>query len=287
MFKKTLLSFFTLFMILGACSPTSNQIAENQVCCDVSANSNFAKFASDKDFINSHDNPLPMDYTTDIGKAITFKATDGTDAGAFEFKAEGKSNKVVFVFHEWWGLNDYIKKESESIYNSLDKKVTVIAIDLYDGKVATDKENASAYMQGAKPERIKAIMEGAMAYVGTKAKIGTIGWCFGGSMSLQASLVAKKQAVACVIYYGMPEKDVEKLKNLNAEVLGIFAGREKWITTEIVDQFTKDLNTLGKKNTVKSYDAEHAFANPSNPNHNKEYSAEAYQMSIDFFKSKF
>lgn len=258
-----------------------------QTCCQLpSANATFAQFAEDKEFQMSHLLPLPYTHISEVGKDITFKAADGTDAYAYELKAKQKSNKFILVFHEWWGLNDYIKKEAEKIYNDLDGKVNVIALDLYDKKVATTREEASQFMQSAKKERIEAIIQGAFSYAGKKAVFGTIGWCFGGGWSLQAAILAEKQAKACVIYYGMPEKDVERLKKLKAEVLGIFAGRERWISPAVVAEFEKNLQTLKKRYSLQTFDAEHAFANPSNPNYNQEATQKAYQLTISFFRKK-
>jgi carboxymethylenebutenolidase len=137
-----------------------------------------------------------------------------------------------------------------------------------------------------KAERGRAIIEGALTFAGKKAKVATVGWCFGGGWSLQSALIAGKQAKACIIYYGMPEKDKERLKTLKAPVLGIFASQEKWISPEVVSQFEKDMKEVGKAVTIKNFDAEHAFANPSNPKYNKEYADQAYTMSIAFIKGK-
>jgi carboxymethylenebutenolidase len=141
-------------------------------------------------------------------------------------------------------------------------------------------------MQSVKTERAENIIKGAFAYVGKKARIGTIGWCFGGGWSLQAAILAEKQARACVIYYGMPEKDTEKLKKLKAAVLGIFANKERWISPAIVDEFENNLNALKKKNSINRFNAEHAFANPSNPNYDKEATEKAYQLTLAFFRKK-
>ena len=91
-----------------------------------------------------------------------------------------------------------------------------------------------------------------------------------------------KQAVGCVMYYGMPEKDVAKLKTLNCDVLGLFAAKEQWISPAVVAQFEKDMATAGKSIKVKSYDADHAFANPSNPIYNKVASEDAYGLAINY-----
>jgi carboxymethylenebutenolidase len=157
---------------------------------------------------------------------------------------------------------------------------------MYDGKVATDPKDAGKYMQEFKKERGAEIVNGALAYAGPNAKIGTIGWCFGGGQSMQASLLAGKQAAACVIYYGQPEDDIERLKTLNCDVLDIWPMQDKWINKELTEKFQKNMATAGKKLTVKSYDADHAVANPSNPNHKKDFTADAYQTTLVFFRDR-
>ncbi|NBV12889.1 MAG: hypothetical protein EBS07_02350 [Sphingobacteriia bacterium] len=109
----------------------------------------------------------------------------------------------------------------------------------------------------------------------------------GGSWSLQAALLAGNQAKGCVIYYGMPEESVDKLKTLSCDVLGIFADQDKFFSTQVVDNFKSNMKKAGKKLTVHTYAADHAFANPSNPKHNKEYSKDAMEKSLKFLKLKF
>jgi carboxymethylenebutenolidase len=116
--------------------------------------------ASDKSFLKSHKNPLPLHFQSSIGKAITYKAADGTSANAYVLMAKKTTHNYLFVIHEWWGLNDYVKRESEKLYNDIGD-VNVIALDLYDGKVATTREEAGKYMQAVKEDRAKAIINGA------------------------------------------------------------------------------------------------------------------------------
>ena len=103
---------------------------------------------------------------------------------------------------------------------------------------------------------------------------------------MQASLTAGKQAAACVIYYGMPETDVERLKKLNTDVLNIWPTQDQWINKDLTDKFQRNMHAAGKKLTIKSYDADHAFANPSNPKHNKALAEDAYRNTVDFFKAR-
>lgn len=244
----------------------------------------FAGFAANMDFRTKHENPLPYTFQGK-GKAVTVKSTDGKDCGGYEIKPTKATKNVIFVIHEWWGLNDYVKREAESLADALGAHV--IALDLYDGKVATTRDSAAKYMQTCSADRAKTIISAFTNYVGADARIGTIGWCFGGGWSHQASLLVGKQAVGCVIYYGMPESDPAKLASMSAPTLGIFAKQEKWISPEVVAKFEAAMKTAGKPLEIKSFDADHGFANPSNPKHNKEFTEEARAMVLAFFKKCF
>jgi len=258
---------------------------KTETVCHTSSTEKFALFASNKTFNGMHTSPLVYTHVSEAGgKMITFK-TVGADANAYMIEAKKKTNNWIFVFQEWWGLNDNIKREAENLYNDLGN-VNVLAIDMYDGKIGTTREEAGKYMQEFKQERGNEIVKGALAYVGQDAKVGTIGWCFGGGQSMQAALTAEKQAVACVIYYGMPEENVDRLKTLNCDVLDIYGTQDKWVSNDVTAKFEKNMTAAGKKLTVKSYDADHAFANPSNAKHNKEFTADAYKNTIEFFKAR-
>jgi carboxymethylenebutenolidase len=278
---KTLLLSIALFFC-GALAFSQSKV----VCCsNPSATQQFAMLASSKKFVMSHKSPLPLRFQSSIGKAITYKTADGKTANAYELKAKNPTNNYLLVVHEWWGLNDWVKKESEKIYNELGN-VTVIDLDLYDGKVATTQQDAGNFMKSVTDERAKAIIKGAIAYVGPKAHITTIGWCFGGGWSLQTSLLAGKQAAGCVMYYGMPEQDVKKLKTLHCDVLGNFANKDQWINPKVVAKFEADMKKAGKKLIVNQYNADHGFANPSNPVYNSEATKVAYGKTIAFLKGR-
>jgi carboxymethylenebutenolidase len=277
--KKLLLSTLMILCSVFAFSQSK------MTCCYQSATQKFAMLASDKNFIKAHPDPRVYHFQSSIGKAITYKTTDGKEANAFEFKAKNPTNNWLIVIHEFWGLNDFVKHESEKIYNDLGN-VNIIDLDLYDGKVATTREDAGKYMQALSDARARAIINGAIAYVGPKARIATIGWCMGGGWSLQASLLAGKQDVACVMYYGMPEQDVTKLKALNGDVLGNFANKDKWINPKVVAKFADDMKAAGKKLYLHQYDADHGFANPSNPIYNSEATRDAYANTVAFLKPR-
>jgi carboxymethylenebutenolidase len=274
-----------LLLLVLMCLSVIAMAQKEITVCHTAATDKFALFASNKKFNRDHPSPLPYVHESQAGGKMIKIKTDGVEANAYLIEAKTKSNNWVFVFQEWWGLNDHIKREAENLYNDLGN-VNVLALDMYDGKLATDPQTAGKYMGEFKKERGVEIVKGALAYAGPKAKVGTIGWCFGGGQSMQATLLAGKQAVACVIYYGQPEEDIERLKTLNCDVLNIWPTQDQWINKAVIDKFEANMKAAGKTLTTKSYDADHAFANPSNPKHNKELAADAYKNTLAFFKER-
>jgi carboxymethylenebutenolidase len=148
--------------------------------CHTPPTEKFAMFASNKDFNAKHPNPGSYVHMSDVGKMIQFKTPDGKEANAYFIPAKTKSDNWLLVFQEWWGLNDYVKRDAERFANDLGN-VNVLALDMYDGKIATDRDAAGKYMQEFKQERGNSIVQGALTYAGKNAKIGTVGWCFGGA----------------------------------------------------------------------------------------------------------
>jgi len=219
------------------------------------------------------------------GEMITYKTSGKKEGSAYLVQPDEPSNKYLLVIHEWWGLNDNIKKEAEKL--SQDLGVNALAIDMYDGKVAEKPAGAMALMTKMKQKRAEELIKGAVDYAGREAEIATIGWCFGGGWSLQAALMTGKQAVGCVMYYGMPEKDVDRLKTLETDVLGIFAALENRISPEVVAEFQENMKKAEKKITVHSFYADHAFANPSGARYNKEAAETAYMLTLNYLKEKF
>jgi carboxymethylenebutenolidase len=141
-------------------------------------------------------------------------------------------------------------------------------------------------MQGVKEDRLESIVKAGVAFAGSKAKIANVGWCFGGSWSLKSALLGGKQTVGSVMYYGMPVRDVEKLKTLNSDVLGLFA-TEKYISKEVIEDFALKMKEANKQLEYKIFDGVHGFANPSNPKYDEKLATEAYGMALGYLKKRF
>lgn len=262
--------------------------AQGPTCCakEDKATATFAAFADDMDFRNMHPEPKSMKAHEQKGEMVQFDAADGQGSQAYNIQGEGESEYCLFVIHEWWGLNDQVKAEADRLFEELGGNVRVMALDMYDGAVATTREAASKLMQGVEGEHARAIIRGAADVLPEGTKIATIGWCFGGGWSLQASMELGEQAAGCVMYYGMPEEDEERLAGLSVDVLGIFAAKDGWITPEVVAQFEERMENQEKNLTYKIFDAKHAFANPTRDVYDSKAAKEANAMALEFLKER-
>lgn len=274
-----------ILMLFSVIPMLFTQAQESHSCCEEDALTRFANFGKDMSFVAVHNEPGDFKLTNSHGTMITFDTPDGKTGGGYEVKASTPTNKYLFLFHEWYGLNDYIKQECD--YWSHELGVNVIGIDLYDGKVAKNNEEASQYVQSVPTERGLNIIAGARDYAPADAIFATMGWCFGGGWSNQAAIFLGDRCKACVIYYGMPEDNKDKLANLTAPVYGIFASQDAKINSEVVKKFEENMNSLGKKVTTKTYDAAHGFANPSNPKHDVTATTDAKALVTAFLKENF
>ncbi|MCB9081914.1 MAG: dienelactone hydrolase family protein [Lewinellaceae bacterium] len=259
---------------LSACQPKAN-----------TDQGNMGQFADDTAFQAAHDKPEELAFTGK-GEMITFATPDGKQGSAYALKPAQPSGKVLFVIHEWWGLNDHIKQEAEHLFDSL-QNVTVMALDMYDGKSTDNPEEAGKLMQAVSNDRAEAIIKGALTQVGSTAQIATIGWCFGGGWSLRSAILGGKQVVGTVMYYGLPVDNAKELAPLKAPVLGIFAAKDAWITPEVVTKFENLAKATGKSLEVHQFPADHAFANPSNPNFDAKNAGEANKLALTFLRKHF
>lgn len=275
-----------LFFLLTIIAFHNYSKAQTTCCSNSNAHEEFNKLAKKQSFKIAHAEPLKCNPMNLKGTMITFPTQDGKAGRAYHISPSIPSNKAIFLFHEWWGLNPYIQQEADRFSEEL-ADFHIYAVDLYDSAIATTREDAAKLMNSLKQVRGENIIRGLLNHVGKEMRIATLGWCLGGGWSLQASIIAERQSRACVMYYGMPEKNINRLQQLIAPVLFIAAEKDAWITHDIVMNFAQTMSDLKKNISVINYSADHAFANPSNPHYDKEKASDAFLQAVDFIKMHF
>ncbi len=205
-------------------------------------------------------------------------------AGAIAMPAQTPAPAVILI-HEWWGLNDQIKAVAAEFAKL---GYIAFAVDLYGGKVAKTRDEARTLVRGVDATRATAELVAAVAHLrdhkASNGKVGTIGWCFGGGWSLNASIAIPVDAT--VIYYGRVNRTANDLKGLAGPVLGHFGTLDRAINKDMVDGFEAEMKKAGKADTlaVHWYEANHAFANPTGSRYDAEDAALAWQRTTEFFE---
>ncbi|HFC04445.1 MAG TPA: dienelactone hydrolase family protein [Rhizobiales bacterium] len=220
------------------------------------------------------------------GEMKSIKGPDGTIANGYFVKPKTTKPATIILIHEWWGLNDQIK----AVANDLaEQGYLAYAIDLYGGKSTRKAEEASRLMDAVDPVKATAMLATAInhfhQFPHSNGKVGTIGWCFGGGWSLNASIAAPVDAT--VIYYGNLNRSETDLAKLKGPVLGHFAEQDGWINPEMVAGFKARMAKANKADSLQTftYSADHAFANPTSARYDAKDAALAWQRTLAFFKS--
>jgi carboxymethylenebutenolidase len=244
---------------------------------------------------HKHDAPVPA--AAAAGPAaegvLTQTVVYGRD-GARELKGfiawpdeAEKAPPAVLLIHEYWGLNDNIREMARKFAA---EGYVALAVDLYGGQVADTPDKAEALVaQTVKNEEaFKSNLRQGYEFLEKSAqapRIGSVGWCFGGGMSLQAALLLPGQLDAAVLYYGFLVQDKDRLAPLDTPILGLYGGADSSIPTADVERFEQTLRALKKPVDIKIYPgADHAFANPSGTKYDPKATADAWKRTLSFLE---
>lgn len=187
----------------------------------------------------------------------------------------------VIMIHEWWGLNDNMKVMAQKLAS---EGYNVLAVDLYEGQVATAPEEARKLTGSIDKETAVENLQAASSFLKEQGsdKVASLGWCFGGGQSLALSL-SGEPLDATVIYYGNLESDPQRLRAIRWPVLGIFGDKDASIPVESVTAFEDSLNQLGVENEIYIYpNVGHAFANPTGDNYAPNETEDAWNKTVQF-----
>ncbi len=282
------LSLFIPFLILTSTLFTSPLAATTHPpCCPSSPIQRFAQSATSRPFIQAHPLLIRAKKYSPKGALIQLNDFGSPDIAYLSVPIQKPIGGLILI-HEWWGLNDHIKQTADQY--ALEGFI-VIAVDLYNGKVTSDPDQAAKWMQSLNEKNAIKTIRAAERFFRESPrfrveKTATIGWCMGGGLSLQ-SAIHIPTLNAAVIYYGPVETDPKRIRPIKAPILAHFAKTDAWVSPESARSFIHNMRLARKQIEAHFYDAEHAFANPSNAKHNPTLSALAKQRTLTFLKNQF
>ncbi|MEU7897626.1 dienelactone hydrolase family protein [Nonomuraea sp. NPDC049152] len=222
--------------------------------------------------------PLPTE-------AVTFAGPEGVTLRAAWAKAR-EPKGAVLVIHENRGLNDHIRSVAGRLaadgYSSL-------ALDLLSREGGTESFSDTAQVMAKlgeiPPERFVADMKAAVTELGKReegAKLGMVGFCFGGGMTWLLLANAEPRLSAAAPFYG-PLPDGADFTGSKAAVLAVYAQLDDRVNATR-DAARAALEKAGLKHEIVTFPGVgHAFFNDTGPRYNAQAAAQAYQRLTDWF----
>lgn len=221
-----------------------------------------------------------------MGEMVQFPFAGGNTGGYLSLPKAGNGPGVI-VIQEWWGLVDHIKEVCDRFAT---EGFVALAPDLYHGKTTKSPDEAGKLMMALRIDEAEKDLGAAVQYLSThdattSDKIGVVGFCMGGALSLYTA-TKNPNIGACVVFYGGHPNVKPDLPNLHAPVLGLYAGRDGFVTPDSVRELESKLKSLGKQIEVKIYpEADHAFLNDTRPEvYDAEAATDAWQRTIEFLR---
>jgi len=193
---------------------------------------------------------------------------------------------VLIVIQEWWGLDQQTKSIADRF---ADLDYLTFSPDLYHGELAQlgDSEKAMSLVQKygqTASEELQRIFDALKIHADSTGKLGSVGFCFGGRMSLILGINRPVDAV-CTFYGGGMQQIFDQLDRLHCPVLGLFGDQDISIPVGTVEQFDQRLDQIGVEHEIVVYpNSGHAFFRDSDPKAYKpEASKDAWQRVTKFF----
>ena len=198
---------------------------------------------------------------------------------------------AVVVIHEWWGVTDHIKDIATRLAR---EGFVALAPDLYSRlghKVTTDAQEAAKLMESLQSQLVLLDMNATTNYLKAQPfvdplKIGTVGFCMGGTFALMMAAHNSDVKAAAVFYGQIPPTD--SLKYLVAPILYIHGGADTWITKREAERLQQGLKQFGRPGEVVIYpDCPHAFFNNTRPDvYRANEAQDAWTRTLQFLRTQ-
>jgi len=218
-----------------------------------------------------------------MGEMISFAGDGQAVAGYLATPApERARGRGVVVIQEWWGLVDHIKGVADRFAA---EGFLALAPDLYHGTVTKSPDEAGKLLMALDIDRAEKDLRGAIERLRflTGRRVGTVGFCMGGALSLFAACSNPGAVAACVVFYGGHPNVRFDFDQLKAPVLGHWAEDDAF-ANEVRAKVEPELRRRGRAFEFHAYPGtKHAFFNDERPEVYDRDAAEAsWERTVDF-----
>jgi carboxymethylenebutenolidase len=203
-----------------------------------------------------------------MGAMVSYPSNGGTAQGYLAAPPDG-SGPGVIVIQEWWGLVPHVRSLVDRFAAA---GFVALAPDLYHGVQATEPDQAGKLMMGLAMDQAAKDIAGAATYLAglpeVTGKIGTVGFCMGGSLALWSATLSDEVVAAVGFYPAVPwERMSPRWANYDGKAAIIHCAEGDGTSTAPgVQQAVAAIKAAGGVVTTYDYPGtEHAFFNDDRP----------------------
>lgn len=215
-----------------------------------------------------------------MGQTINLNTTRMQCIGAYLAKPAGTPKGGIVVIQEIFGVNDHIRRVTDGFAEA---GYMAIAPSFFDHletgvELGYDQEGyarGKALVTELGLDRAVEDVASACEAISSAGRIGTVGYCWGGTVALLSAL---RLGLPSVSYYGA--RNVPFLgEKPRAPVMFHFGEKDKSISPEMVQKHRDMLPQM----EVFTYPADHAFNRDVGPQYDEASARLAYERTLAFF----
>jgi len=188
---------------------------------------------------------------------------------AYDSKAAAQPRPGVLVVHEWWGCNDFAKKQAEELAKL---GYVAFAVDMYGKGVTTTEREKAQQLSGQFKDNPKLMRDRVTAGLDVlrsqpnvdRGKIAAIGFCFGGTTVLQLAYSGADIRGVVSFHGGLAAVSETDGRNIRAKILALHGADDPFIPADEIAKFQDSLRKVKADWQMVYYGgAVHSFTNPA------------------------
>ncbi|PKP44956.1 MAG: dienelactone hydrolase [Bacteroidetes bacterium HGW-Bacteroidetes-12] len=210
-------------------------------------------------------------------EVLTYQSDTTKHVGylCYDHNVKGKKPGILLV-HEWWGLNDYAKMRAEKL---AELGYVVLAVDMFGNGLTADNPQDAQKISGViygNPSLLKQRMQAAYDALQSnqevdKENISALGYCFGGTVSLNAANMGIPFKTVVSFHGGLGGfKATEEMAK--SKTLVLHGAADAFVPETDVANFKHQMDSVNAPYNFIAYEnSTHAFTNKKSDETGKKF----------------